>query len=134
MRRIAPLAVLATFMTASAGAQESLVYHQYFAALRERCPAKHLEAVPPAELLDKEEGFGAKLPGRERRRLDRLLPKSLLGRIADCARRDGTGCDAAAYIKAFGRLRLSSRFAGAMCQDYLGCVGPAACRKSPSQP
>lgn len=73
------------------------------------------DALHPADLLDLEDGFRDALSRHDRARLDAILPRTPDGRIAQCEQRDGTACDAAAYLPALRAVGLMPRFLDSLC-------------------
>lgn len=80
------------------------------------CPQADPTQLHPADLLDREETFRDGLSPADRERLDAVLPRTADGaRVAACAGRDGTGCDAHAYLVAFKASGLMPRFQASLC-------------------
>jgi hypothetical protein len=95
----------------------------YRAMLSRICPAKRLDRLAPAELLDDIEAFPRSLPPRVRDRLQRNAATV----EARCAYAAGASCSNAEWLRAIERLRLTRRLAARVCSAHLSCRAQSDC-------
>jgi hypothetical protein len=84
-------------------------------AASDRCQRSDTQSFSPTEILQKEDDFREGLGPDARRRLDAALPRAPDGRIAVCDGRDGSRCDAQAYMPALRETGLMPAFLATLC-------------------
>ena len=74
-------------------------------------------STPPADMLDQLDQFRASLSEADRGRLDRALPRSANGGVAQCDTGEGSraACEVAAYRPALRATGLNTRFQLTLC-------------------
>jgi len=87
-------------------------FDDYSHAVAQRCPAKHLDELPPGELADRLDFFVGSLPAAER---DHLLKEADIERT--CADVEaGASCQNFAQIEAAHKLKLLPRLIDSLCE------------------
>jgi len=86
-------------------------FNDYSRAVAQRCPARHLDQVPPGELADLLDGFAASLAAADR---DKLLKKADIEHA--CADVEaGASCQNFAQIEAAHALKMLPRMIDWLC-------------------
>jgi hypothetical protein len=92
------------------------IQQRYLHGLQAECPALHMEARAPAELLDLQDTFRDGLGGVDRDRLDRALHRHPDGSLPACSHVvAGATCDTVVYLNAFETTGLFKRFISSVC-------------------
>jgi hypothetical protein len=81
------------------------------------CAENDTVKLTPADTLQRLDDFRTSLPASDRLRLDRALPRSANGGIAQCDAVEGSraSCEAAAYMPALRSTGLMPRFLATIC-------------------
>jgi hypothetical protein len=87
------------------------------AATSSACAKSDTVKMTPADTLQRLDDFRASLPASDRLRLDRALPRSANGGIAQCDAGEGSraSCEASAYMPALRSTGLMPRFLATIC-------------------
>ena len=92
------------------------IQQSYLHGLRAQCPALHMEARAPAELLDLQDTFCDGLNGVDRAQLDRTLHRNPDGSFPACSQvMAGATCDTVVYLNALQKTGLFNRFISSVC-------------------
>ncbi len=81
------------------------------------CAKSNIVKLTPADTLQRLDDFRTSLPASDRVQLDRALPRSANGGIAQCDAVKGSraSCEAAAYMPALRSTGLMPRFLATIC-------------------
>ncbi len=108
-------------LSAAPAAPVDEVWPRYWQAVRQACPARHLDLLAPAELRDVLDAFKAGPARPLRSKLDHAELKQCRGDAA------GAGCANLADLALIEKHRLLTPLAAAVCQHFETCRDQSDC-------
>lgn len=115
------LILLTTSALAAPDATPKQAWKSFHDLLQQQCPAKRLDLMAPAELLNSIEDYEAQLSAQEMALVDKYTTRACRDVAA------GASCSNTGFLQAAIKLNRLDHFAGKLCQLPVVCTSQSKC-------
>ena len=120
MKKLLPL-LLTTTALAAPDATPKQAWKNFHDLLQQQCPAKRLDLMAPAELLNSIEDYETQLSAQEMALVDKYTTRACRDVAA------GAACNNTGFLQAAMKFNRLDHFAGKLCQLPMVCTAPSKC-------